>query len=1522
MGKHAAVLSREKRSAAKEQLSFLVIMLALTLFRAVLNNIDDVSDLRPLHEPQPIPPFENTPSARECRATSCTLAFVPNDKCTQSIANTVIVQQEAERWLRPQGFQSDIAAEVFYLENPGTVLAVLSVALQPQGCACGGSPDCEMSYTIMINGSYLVGSSSKGWAEYRSISAGFVTVQNAVDEALLHLYARNVTAVRLRLQTTTQEYTVGLSFIGSSSIFGGLCLILSFIPNVHFLIMNIAEERRTAAHHELRCSGLLVSAFWASWLSWTLIMNGCVTLFVVSVSSFFGLFKGSNLPLCLLLFILYLSSCSTFAFFISSFFDRPQLAGAVGTTLYGLISCLYFLMRILDAKANVINWLFFLPPVAMGAVTESIWNGEARWNHLMSGRFPIFYNVCALTGGCLFYFVGVCWNSRTPKEAALEKSAIDDVELHSIQDGRRLVLQGIQLRHIYGETSGRTMLLPFLAHHQYSRLGSTVAIDGVDIDLCCGEILIILGPNGAGKSTLLSILSGRIAPANGRVSVFNGASVGYCPQSDLLVCWPQLTGLQHLQIYARVKLSAHSEDVNASLIETCINDALQLVQISDADVNRPVLEYSGGLRRLLSVAVALLDNPQILMLDEPFSSISHLECSILINSIRGFSSRGGSVIMATHNFSDVEELADRVAVLGDGCLKAIGTPRYFKQRFGAGFELRCDTELSDSGLLASHAHAVLQVVCTHVPESSIRSVVGSTMVFNIPATHEGLVQNSEMAEPLSILLSSLQKISHQLSITSCFISSVTLEQIFTSISHGGDSDKINPAPESTTSSDPLLLLPISTAAIRWNQFKAISLKKILVIRRDTRLMVYALVYPLLLFGAVIAMSYVDLPGFEAQAPLPFDIIMDDAIYHWRRFPVAVADGSDIDTLLTNMPLRHPLRGVCPLQRQCFDSRVFGKISDLYAYLRAQVILKEIRDDPTQLKKIQPDQEAAIQLSQTDGLSYFGGLRINSFSLNANEISCDAVLVFNNSAEHSASYVQSILSNAFLSIIKSSKSHNSSSDGHIPSVSDIKTSIVTRSRPLPFKHKFVDVGALVQALGCLLIFTWSVPLVTEIIVRERQARIFQQLKLLGLPPFVLWLSYLVVDSVFISVPIIITLLVGRVTNKGSFSINYFPATALLCIFYAPAMASFAHVSSFAFIKPDFVLKYLTIMIFVSAGSLFGTLAALSISDPGLASLVEWVLGFYPPCALAWGIFQLASRSAFDSQGAVTNITQLILPNLIQLALSSFMLTASCILLDTFWLHFLSDDTPQSSRPTLRSETPREDADVRNERTRVKSMLRNELHSPRCIIASQLSKVYGDVVTGIPALFELSLVSQAGEITCVVGPSGCGKSTIVSILAGACRASGGTFDFRDNMNISREGYRRQIGVVFQSDTVWDELTPREYLSLSFCISGLPNSMSLTKVSQAISLFGLESYADMPARALSLGCRRKMCVAAVLLGQLPFIIFDEPLIGFDANSKQNFWTLLEKVVSLSSRLFVFGILFALILLLHRPKNHLQLL
>ena len=192
MRKHVAVASREKRSAAKEQLSFLVIMLALTLFRAVLNNIDDISDLRPLHEPQPIPPLESTPSARECRASSCALAFVPDDDCTALIAKTVIAQQEAGSWLAPQGFKSDIDAEVFYLENPGTVVAVVSVGLRPPACVCSAAPDCAMSYTIMINGSYLVGSSSKGWAEYRSISAGFVTVQNAVDEALLHLYARTI----------------------------------------------------------------------------------------------------------------------------------------------------------------------------------------------------------------------------------------------------------------------------------------------------------------------------------------------------------------------------------------------------------------------------------------------------------------------------------------------------------------------------------------------------------------------------------------------------------------------------------------------------------------------------------------------------------------------------------------------------------------------------------------------------------------------------------------------------------------------------------------------------------------------------------------------------------------------------------------------------------------------------------------------------------------------------------------------------------------------------------------------------------------------------------------------------------------------------------------------------------------------------------------------------------------------------------------------------------------------------------
>jgi ABC-type nitrate/sulfonate/bicarbonate transport system ATPase subunit len=334
-----------------------------------------------------------------------------------------------------------------------------------------------------------------------------------------------------------------------------------------------------------------------------------------------------------------------------------------------------------------------------------------------------------------------------------------------------------------------------------------------------------------------------------------------------------------------------------------------------------------------------------------------------------------------------------------------------------------------------------------------------------------------------------------------------------------------------------------------------------------------------------------------------------------------------------------------------------------------------------------------------------------------------------------------------------------------------------------------------------------------------------------------------------------------------------------------------VLSFAFNKPDVVLKYLTIIIFVSAGLLFSTLAALSVSDPGLASLVGWLFGFYPPCALAWGMFQLASRSAFDSQGAVTDVMNLVSPQLLQFILSSFTLTATCILLDTYWVHFLSDDIVHSSQPTLRSETPREDADVRHELSLVNSLKTRPLDSTRSMIVHQVSKVYGDMVTGVPALYDLSCVSQAGEITCIMGPSGSGKSTLVSILTGACKSSSGTVTFRDLLKSTSHVYG-QTGVVFQNDTVWDELTPREYLALSFCISGTPLSMSLGKVSQAISFFGLDSYADTPARALSLGCRRKMCVAAVLLSQLPFLIFDEPLVGFDATSKRNFWTLLQKV------------------------------
>jgi ABC-2 type transport system ATP-binding protein len=210
------------------------------------------------------------------------------------------------------------------------------------------------------------------------------------------------------------------------------------------------------------------------------------------------------------------------------------------------------------------------------------------------------------------------------------------------------------------------------------------AVDGLDLDIEQGEIYGFLGPNGAGKSTTVRMLCTLLAPTAGRAVVagYDVAAdpgrvrlrIGVALQEAALD--PKQTGEELLRLQGRLYGLSRRE------IEQRLRELKELVDIGDA-VERPISTYSGGMRRRLDLAAALVHNPDVLFLDEPTTGLDPASRARVWEEVRRLNRElGMTIFLTTQYLEEADELADRVGILSAGRLVAEGTPTDLKRSIG------------------------------------------------------------------------------------------------------------------------------------------------------------------------------------------------------------------------------------------------------------------------------------------------------------------------------------------------------------------------------------------------------------------------------------------------------------------------------------------------------------------------------------------------------------------------------------------------------------------------------------------------------------------------------------------------------------------------------------------------------------------------------------------------------------------------------------------------------------------------
>ncbi len=213
--------------------------------------------------------------------------------------------------------------------------------------------------------------------------------------------------------------------------------------------------------------------------------------------------------------------------------------------------------------------------------------------------------------------------------------------------------------------------------------GGVRAVDGLDLQVARGEIYAFLGPNGAGKTTVVRVLTTLLRPTSGRarVSGFDVVRQGDAVRRSIGVALqeaaidPLMTGRELLRMQAALHgfRSPEGRERATSLLER--------VGLTEAG-DRRVGGYSGGMRRRLDLALALVHRPQVLFLDEPTTGLDPTSRSALWREVRSLNDEGTTVFLTTQYLEEAEQLADRVGIIASGRLVAEGTPAVLKARIG------------------------------------------------------------------------------------------------------------------------------------------------------------------------------------------------------------------------------------------------------------------------------------------------------------------------------------------------------------------------------------------------------------------------------------------------------------------------------------------------------------------------------------------------------------------------------------------------------------------------------------------------------------------------------------------------------------------------------------------------------------------------------------------------------------------------------------------------------------------------
>ncbi|XP_031749717.1 ATP-binding cassette sub-family A member 12-like [Xenopus tropicalis] len=1221
-------------------------------------------------------------------------------------------------------------------------------------------------------------------------SRGFVYLQENIDRAIIEMQTnKSVANVGLQYQSMPFPCYKRDRFIMIMDNMLPTALMITWVLYISAFIKKIVHEKEMRLHEYMRMMGVNSSSHFCAWFIESASFLLITVSILVPLLKFGRIIPNSNGFILFLLFLDYSLSIIAMSYLISAFFHNSNVAGLSGSLIY-IITFLPFI--VIATKNSALSFsaktlLCIMPPTALSHAVQYVnfyeEQGVGAENDLCSLKEQ---EPNGLTAGVSLYGLTKVFQSKT-------------------------------------------------------------AVNNLNLNFYESHITALLGHNGAGKTTTLSMLTGLFGATSGTIYVYGDdiktnldrarSNMGVCMQYD--IHFDHLTTKEHLLLYGSIKAPhwtrAHlHEEVKKNLKDIGLYNHR----------HKPVKALSGGMKRKLSICMALIGGSKVVVLDEPTTGVD--PCSRRsIWEVISKQKKDKTIILSTHHLDEAEVLSDRIAFLEQGSLKCCGTPMYLKQMFGCGYHLTLTKKFPNrENREECNVELVTDLIKSHIPEACLKEDVGGELVYLLPSF------NTDISGAYLSLLQALDSRMNDLHIGCYGISDTTIEEVFLKLADGLDENKQDAMAWSSTK----MVIPIPNEENLYVQDELSSTSYSFTKRDDQNLTnEEKLTGVSLLLKKIMAIfikrfhnSRRNWTGLIAQVLLPVLFIsiamgLGSLSSNAASFPELLLTPNLYGTSLQSVAF-----GNC-LSQSCLGQWTSDNQSLSYCSCNCS------SGAPVcDASSAAPPHRRTFSEQMLYNVS---GYNMESYLLTTNLqfIQKRIITLVNTSIALSVLVGYSIITASFATYVV--KEHHSGAKRlqHIAGVGET----------------------------CYWVTNFIYDLIIYLIPVSLS---IATIAIFKLPTFYNYPNLGVMSLLFI--------LFGFVT----FSWMYL----LAGIFKSPGNAFITYVSINLFIGINTIIS--TSIIFYLLFEKSPSDSNYQSLNQTYNVLID-VFKVFPQFCFGFGMIMLSQQQSQQMQVAVyggTSTTNIFSMDILGWILSAMAIQgAFCFLLRLlindgiiFSFNFLKRNCMKSY--LVVTKNPEEDEDVRAERERVDS----GQAATDLLQLQGLTKVYHHVGKNMVAVNNITLSIPAGECFGLLGVNGAGKTTTFKMLTGDVAPSKGNIQVRNNAgNLENVlGFNTDwsaFGFCPQEDALDELLTGEEHLYFYARLHGIPEKKIKAVSFSLLEKLQLVQYKDRTTAGYSCGTRRKLSTALALIGRPSILLLDEPSSGMDPKTKRHLWKIISEEV-----------------------------